>query len=593
MRLKNKLIIFAVVIALVAGGLAWWKFGKSTPQPDRVSIGSGLFAAGPDADELSAKPVKTVKTEKFVSKRLTKPYDVRVKGGKLSAPVTLWIPTTAKPGDPAMLASKHPGKPWDYFGPERGDVKIERIDGVNYLRATVPHLSIDLGFSPRDWITEQWHNVLRKTTLGIHIDTTPPKCRDQQTAGKLGYGLGVTKQHAVTACVGHHNGAAEVVVKSTKRYSLVVTHPGFKRIGSPAAQLSVAALGKFDTKDRTTLMPGDSVTLSRSLEVGKHGVIKAELDGWTQNLSRVDVAIRAIAQMYELIATGSKAKYAKIANLVLQSTDCTNAISSGNVADLGSSCFPPDLMEKVAKESKVPVDKTAVATDFGSGLSTWLVSELSSLETAVGGDRAEIWLNRHASKAPKYTLPHRCGEASSGGTVTILENSVSCEEALAVAAAYGRGAAQPRTITSKDCAKDGCVITGSWKCTTVSEGETECGKGTALIHNGSPITESFRGTWHTHNFTITITSGTKGRIDWGEVGSYSATFSYSTLGDDGFARITSSTLQAEKPNEYYKFKVGDYYTMKVDGYMLTMTNTEDPGDSVGACGRGHESDCGM
>lgn len=594
LRPRNKLIAILVAILLLAGGGWWWKnHDKAEPAPKRVAIGSsGLYAAGPDAAKLTAKPVKRVKTEKLVSERLTKPYDIRVKGDKLSAPVTLWIPTTAKPGDSVMLASKHPGKPWDYFGSERGDVKVERIDGVNYLRATVPHLSIDIGFSPRDWITDQWKAALNKSTAGVYVDKSIPKCRDQATAGKLGYGLGVAQKGAITACVGYNNDAAELIVKNIKRYPLVAKHPDFKRVKGPASQLAAAALD-FDGSKSTTLMPGDTVTLSKQLEVGRHAQVKTEFNGWTQNMYRVDVSIHALVQMYSIMR-GGKADYNDIADIMLQIVDCRNAIHKSAAGEVINSCFSPQIMQKIAKKTGSPVDRAAVVGEFGNGLSTWLVSETTSaIDTIRGGDRATLQLNRHAPKAPKYDLPHRCGEASSGGTVTILENSVSCEEALAVAAAYGRGAAQPRTITSKDCVKSGCVITGSWKCGTVSEGETECWKGTALIRNGSPVTANFRGTWHTHNMTITVTSGTKGRIDWGETGNYSATFTYSPFGDTGYARIKSSTMQSPKTNEYYGFKVGASYTMKLDGYMLSMTNGSDPSDSVAGCGRGHETDCGM
>lgn len=594
MKQLGRIIAVLAVIALVVGGL-WWKSSRHDDPPKKwVPISSGVYASGADASRLTARPTKA-KLEKLALATLTKPYEVKAKGGDaLSSPVTLRLPTTAKPGDVALLASKNPGKPWEYLGPKDGKVTIVTLKGKNYLQATVSHLSIKLGFSPVDWIKDQWNDALVKASGGLKADTSIPKCHDSATAGKLGYGLGVAQKGAITACVGYKNDAAELIVKNVKRYPLTVWHRDLRRTKGPASQLGVAALTKFDAADHTTLMAGDTVVLSKKLDYGKHAEVTTELNSWTRNLYRLDVAMHAVAQMYE--AMRGKVPYGDIANLVLQGVDCTNAINKASVTDLVSACFSPQVMEKLTEKSGVPVDRAAAAGEFANGLSTWLMSEITSVWDVSRGDRAILWLNRHAPPAPKFKLPHSCGQNDYTGAVTILENSVTCAEALDVAAAYGRGAFQPRTITSKNCdvlAKKVCAITGSWKCTTVSEGETECAKGSALIHNGSPIAVSFRGTWHTHNVTITVTSATTGRIDWGEVGSYSATFAYSVSDDSGLARIKTSTMQKVAPNEYNAFKVGAYYNMKLDGYLLSMTNTSDPNDGIAGCGNGHQSDCGM
>lgn len=596
---RIKIIAAIVALALLVGGVLWWRSSRddSTTEQRRVSIGNGLFASGGDATKLVAKPAK-VKAEQLAQKWLTKPYDVQVKGGgNLTSPVTLWLPTTAKPGDLAMLASKHPGKAWDYFGPGRGDVRVVAIDGRNYLRATVPHLSIDIGFSPVDWMRDQWRAALSKATANLYVDTSVPKCRDQATAGKLRYGLGVAQKGAITACVGYYENAAELIVKNIKRYPLVVHHKGLKRTKSPTSQLSAAALTKLDDANETTLMSGDTVTLSKALQPGQHATVTTEYNGWTQNMYRVDVAIHAIVQMYEIMR-GGKVNYNDIASLVLQSADCTNAIAKATVTDLMSSCFPPQLMEKVAKMGGGVANRTAVVEEFGNGLSTWLVSEASSvLDIAKGNDRAELWLNRHVAPAPGYKLPHTCADYGHGDAIVITKGSVGCAEAIAVGLSYGRDGGNPRYIDAAACAvahgsKSACTaVTGKWYCYG-GEGLTGCKKGDSVIERGIDFLSTFVGTWHTHDMTISIKTAGSGTVEWREEAkSYKATFTYGTTNAVGMATITSSTKQT-RGTGYYAFKVGDTYRMTLSegNTMLTMVNTSDPGDSIAGCGKG--VDCG-
>lgn len=523
---RRRLIIVCIILALLAGGIAWWQLSNDDA-PKRRSIGNGILASGPDANKLTANRT-TATTEPFVT-TVTDPYDVTVEGelsgqGKLTNPVTLYLPSTAKPGDTVMLASKDPGKPWEYLGPQDG-VKVVTIGDEHYVKATVSHLSIKLGFSPIYWLQERWEESIQKFSGGLLKEIKQPTCNDNITAQNRGYRLRVMQKNVLFGCLDYKNNKGQVRLTNRKGYPVTVWHKGFEVTQKPPFQISVAAMSKLDNAEHTTLMPGETMTVAKAVKPGEEAKIIAEYGRAAQAMTRFDVSIKALAEMYDIMkGGGTKSRYLKAAQVFLQGTDCINAIKAGNIVESVSKCFPASAVDKFKEvfglEGMILAPVLAIY-----GLIDWTTAEISAvIDEAKGDDKAYIGLVRLAQ--PKYKLPHQCADYGGGDTVTIMKGTVTCDEAIEVALSYNRDSKNPRDITAKDCAgangKPCTHITGTWHCYG-GEGLTGCDKGDNKVYRGS-IAEPqedylvdntpLAGHYYHQGIELTIDKHGNGTIKW-------------------------------------------------------------------------------
>lgn len=537
---RRKLVIILLTLALVLGGSYWASTFKDSPPGKRVSIGGGLLAEGQLATELEATPT-TAKTEPFVT-AVTDPYEVTVGGelsgeGKLAKPVTLYLPTAADPGSLVMLASKDPGKPWEYLGPQDG-VQVIAIGDKHYVKATVSHLSIKLGFSPTNWLQERWEEFIQKFSGGLLKQTEQPKCDDNITAQNRGYRLRVMQKNVLFGCLGYKNDKGQVHLTNRKGYPVTVWHKGFEVTQKPPFQISVAAMSKLDNAEHTTLMPGETMTVAKAVKPGEEAKIIAEFGKTAQSMARFDVALRALVEMYDIMTGGGgKGKFLKGAQTFLRNADCFNAIKAGNVVEGLSKCFPAkaidDFKEVFGLQGMILAPVLAIY-----GLLDWTVAEISAvIDSAKGDDKAYIGLVR--LEQPKYKLPHQCADYGNGDTVTIMKGTVTCDEAIEVALSYNRDSKNPRDITAKDCAgasgKPCTHFTGTWHCSG-GEGLTGCDKGENQVYRGSispPENVNLAGHYYNQGIEVTIDSDGNGTIDWGcpieADGSCTATFRKMTV----------------------------------------------------------------
>jgi hypothetical protein len=505
----------------LVGGIAWWQLSDDDT-PKRRTIGNGILASGPDTAKLTANRT-TTKTAPFVT-AVTDPYDITVEGelsgqGKLAKPVTLYLPTAAKPGSLVMLASKDPGKPWEYLGPRDG-VQVVAIGDKHYVKATVSHLSIKLGFSPANWLQERWEEFIQKFSGGLLKNIEQPKCNDNITAQNHGYRLRVMQKNVLFGCLDYKNDKGQVRLTNRKGYPVTIWHKGFEVTQKPPFQISVAAMSKLDNAEHTTLMPGESMTVAKAVKPGDEAKIIAELGKTAQSMARFAGALRALVEMYDIMkGGGGKSKYLKGAQTFLRSADCSNAIKAGNVVEGLSKCFPAkaidDFKEVFGLEGMILAPVLAIY-----GLIDWTAAEISAvIDAAQGDDKAYIGLVR--LEQPKYTLPHQCADYGDGDTITIMKGTVTCDEAIEVALSYNRDSKNPRDITAKDCAGANGTpckhFTGTWHCYG-GEGLTGCDKGGNQVYRGSispPENIALAGHYYNQGIEVTIDDNGNGTINWG------------------------------------------------------------------------------
>jgi len=296
-------------------------------------------------------------------------------------------------------------------------------------------------------------------------------------------------------------------------------------------------------------------------------------------MTRFDIALRSLVEMYDTMTGGGKSKYLQAAQTFLRNADCFNAIKAGNAVEGLSKCFPAkaieDFKEVFGLKGLILAPTLAIY-----GLIDWLITEVSSvIDAAKGNDKAYIGLVR--LEQPKYKLPHECADYGGGDTITIMAGTVSCDEAIEVAMSYNRDSKNPRDITAKDCAgasgKPCTHFTGTWHCYG-GEGLTGCDKGDNKVYRGSVSepaeTSNLAGFYYHQGISATINNDGSGTIEWGcSAGTCRATFKPMTsdINDPLWVGIKSSDYDGPIDGMSNRFSFDTAYQLGIRKGSVTGT----------------------